>query len=135
MMIVSRLILKNWRNFRGVDVELGERMFIVGPNASGKSNLLDVFRFLHDISRQKGGGLQNAVALRGGLSKIRCLAARQDPEVSVEVYLAETAASAPLWRYQLGIKQQPRGNRQPYVAEEVVWRGDERILMRPNPED
>jgi len=134
-MIVSRLILKNWRNFRGVDVELGERMFIVGPNASGKSNLLDVFRFLHDISRQKGGGLQNAVALRGGLSKIRCLAARQDPEVSVEVYLAETAASAPLWRYRLGIKQQPRGNRQPYVAEEVVWRGDETILMRPNPED
>jgi recombinational DNA repair ATPase RecF len=38
-MIVSRLILKNWRNFRSVDVPLRERQFIVGPNASGKSNL------------------------------------------------------------------------------------------------
>ena len=38
-MIVSRLILKNWRNFREVDVPLQPRMFIVGPNAVGKSNL------------------------------------------------------------------------------------------------
>ncbi|MDP8314874.1 MAG: AAA family ATPase [Candidatus Celaenobacter antarcticus] len=40
-MIVSRLILKNWRNFRNVDVNLRERQFLVGPNASGKSNLLE----------------------------------------------------------------------------------------------
>ena len=134
-MIVSRLILKNWRNFRRVDVALGERMLIVGPNASGKSNLLDVFRFLRDVSRQTGGGLQNAVSLRGGLSKIRCLAARQDPEVSIEVHLAENGAAAPLWRYRLGIKQQGRGNRQPYVAEERVWKGDTEILTRPNEPD
>mgnify|MGYP002781015023 CR=1 FL=1 len=37
----TRLQLKNWKNFRKVDVELQERVFIVGPNAGGKSNLLD----------------------------------------------------------------------------------------------
>jgi len=33
-MIVSHLILKNWRNFQVVDVSLQERVFLVGPNAS-----------------------------------------------------------------------------------------------------
>jgi recombinational DNA repair ATPase RecF len=38
-MIISRLILKNWKNFKDVDLEMEERVFIVGANASGKSNL------------------------------------------------------------------------------------------------
>ena len=38
--------IRNWRNFRDLRFNVGPRLFIVGPNASGKSNLLDVFRFL-----------------------------------------------------------------------------------------
>lgn len=131
-MIATHLILNNWRNFRTVDVELQERMFIVGPNASGKSNLLDVFRFLRDLARQKGGGLQNAIDVRGGLSKIRCLAARQDPLVEIEIHLTE---SLNRWKYKISIKQEVRGNRQPYVEEEIVWKNDEEILKRPTEED
>ncbi|MDD9874780.1 MAG: AAA family ATPase, partial [Gammaproteobacteria bacterium] len=82
-MIVSRLTLKNWRNFREADVPLRERQFIVGPNASGKSNLLDVFRFLRDIAKSTGGGLQKAIQDRGGLSKVRCLSARRDTEILI----------------------------------------------------
>ena len=37
-----RLRLWNWRNFVDIDVELQRRAFLVGANASGKSNLLDV---------------------------------------------------------------------------------------------
>ncbi|KAF5410452.1 MAG: DNA replication and repair protein RecF [Candidatus Methanogasteraceae archaeon] len=74
-MIVSHITLKNWRNFQSVDVDLGNRVFLVGPNASGKSNFLDVFRFLRDIAKP-GGGLQKAISDRGGIPKIRCLAAR-----------------------------------------------------------
>ncbi|MDW8363215.1 MAG: hypothetical protein RMK74_12510 [Myxococcales bacterium] len=33
----TRIALANWRNFRKVDVPLRQRMFVVGPNASGKS--------------------------------------------------------------------------------------------------
>ncbi|HEC14719.1 MAG TPA: chromosome segregation protein SMC, partial [Rhodospirillales bacterium] len=47
-MRVLRLSLENWRNFRKVDVPLQQRVFIAGPNASGKSNLLDAIRFLQD---------------------------------------------------------------------------------------
>lgn len=50
-MLVSHLSVRNWRNFREIDVDLTRRVFLVGPNASGKSNFLDVLRFLRDIAK------------------------------------------------------------------------------------
>lgn len=133
-MIVSRVIVKNWRNFQAVDVPLGERVFLVGPNASGKSNFLDVFRFLRDIAKP-GGGLQQAVSNRGSISKIRCLAATRYPNLEIEIHLANAARQKPLWKYAIGIKQEVRGYRQPLLTHERVWRGDEQILDRPDKSD
>jgi predicted ATPase len=127
--------VKNWRNFPKVDVRLRERQFMVGPNASGKSNLLDVFRFLRDIATTEGGGLQKAVKDRGGVSKLRSLAARRDPEIGIEVHLAEAPDDPPAWRYGLGIKQETRGKRQTYLTHESAWRGEEQVLRRPDTED
>ena len=134
-MIVSHISVKNWRNFRTVDVNLRERQFIVGPNASGKSNLLDVFRFLRDIAKPEGGGLQKAVKDRGGISKIRNLAARRDPEIAIEVHLADASGEPPGWRYALGLRQETRGYRQPYVTHERVWKKGQQILNRPDAEE
>jgi predicted ATPase len=132
-MIISRLILKNWRNFRALDVSFKERVFVIGPNASGKSNLLDVFRFLRDIAKP-GGGFQRAMFQRGGLSKVRCLAARKEPDVEIEVALSENG-STPIWRYAIGITQQVRGYRQPILRFERVWSGNKLIRERPDVED
>ena len=134
-MMIKRLIVKNWRNFRELDVPLRERQFIVGANASGKSNLLDIFRFLRDIVKAEGGGLQKAVKDRGGVSKIRSLAARQDPEIAIEIYLADNAESAENWRYAIGIRQEPRGYRQPFLTYERVWKDGKQILDRPDSDD
>lgn len=133
-MIVSHLVLKNWRNFRLVDVKLGDRVFLVGPNASGKSNFLDVFRFLRDISKQ-GGGLQKAINDRGGLSKLRCLAARQNPDIEIEIRLSEPPMFINIWKYAIGIKQEPRGYRQPYLKYEHVLKNNQWIINRPDKND
>lgn len=133
-MIISYVRLKNWKNFRSVKVPLKNRIFLAGPNACGKSNFLDVFRFLRDITK-RGGGLQQAVENRGGISKIRCLAARKEPDVEIEVHLSNTTSEKPLWRYCIGIKQQPRGSRLPYLAYEYIWEGEEQILKRPDDSD
>lgn len=133
-MIISHLILKNWRNFKSVDIPLGRRAFLVGPNASGKSNLLDVFRFLRDIAKP-GGGLQKSIIERGGLSKIRCLSARENPLIEIEVHLAEAHDQPPIWKYAIGIKQEPRGYRHPILAYEKVWRNSTQLLSRPEPDD
>ncbi|WP_446008759.1 AAA family ATPase [Candidatus Electrothrix sp.] len=134
-MIVSRLRLKNWRNFSEMDIPLRQRQFIVGPNGSGKSNLLDVFRFLRDIAKSEGGGFQKAVKNRGGLSKLRCLSAQRDPEIIVDVELAEAMDTEPVWRYALGIDRERPGSRQLCLSFEKVWKKSKLILDRPNQED
>lgn len=133
-MIVSRVKLKNWKNFKEVDIPLAERVFVVGPNAAGKSNFLDVFRFLRDIAKP-GGGLQKAVTDRGGISKIRSLAARTFPDVEIEIHFSEFGEKTVKWKYSIGIKQETRGFRQPFLTHEKVWKEDKLIVNRPDSDD
>jgi len=56
----TRLHLQTWRNFVSAELAIGERVFLVEPNACGKSNLLDAFRFLRDLAKN-GGALQQAI--------------------------------------------------------------------------
>jgi predicted ATPase len=79
-----------------VDVALQNRAFLVGPNASGKSNFLDAFRFLRDVVTS-GSGFQKAVRDRGGVSRVRNLAARRYRDVVIQVALQEEEEIA--WRY------------------------------------
>jgi len=134
-MIVSHIRLKNWRNFREVDVPLQERQFLIGANATGKSNFLDVFRFLRDLSKSDGGGLQAAVRCRGGVSKIRSLAARKDPEIVIDVSLSDPSQETPRWRYVLGFKQEPRGQRSTFLTKEQVYQDGRQLVNRPTKED
>ena len=134
-MIINRLIVKNWRNFQEIDVELSPRQFIVGANASGKSNLLDIFRFLRDIVKAEGGGFQKAVKDRGGVSKLRCLAARRDPEIAIEVHLADNSKPQTTWRYAIGFRLEPWGHRRTYLTYERVWKNGQQLLNRPDEAD
>ncbi|MYH27362.1 MAG: AAA family ATPase [Acidobacteria bacterium] len=132
-MRVMRLTLENWRNFTSVDVPLEQRVFIAGPNAAGKSNLLDAFRFLRDITIP-GGGLQKALLDRGGVSKVRCLAARRHPAVALDVRIGESSDDPEsVWRYRLSIVQD--NQRRPLIEEERVERGRRKLLVRPDDDD
>jgi predicted ATPase len=137
MMIVTSISLENWKNFRSAkDVHLQQRTFIIGPNAAGKSNLLDVFRFLRDLAKQEGGGLQRAIKERKGVSKIRSLSARNNPGVSISVSLSsESDGNGTEWRYELGFQQENRGARRILIKHERVWKDNEKILDRPDADD
>jgi predicted ATPase len=126
-----KLELKNWKNFTAVEVQIPERLFLVGPNASGKSNLLDAFRFLRDLA-SSGGGFQEAVARRGGVSAIRCLAARRYPDVELRVELQE-ADDGQRWVYEVAFHQDQQ--RRPQLKKERVLRQDQELLSRPNEDD
>lgn len=132
-MRLTRLGLSNWRNFTKVDVELSLRVFVVGPNASGKSNLLDALRFLHDVVAV-GGGFRSAVRARNGVPRIRCLSARREPNVAIDVTLGNPdEPSGDVWRYKLVFGQDSK--KQPVVKEEAVWKRGDQVLKRPNDDD
>ncbi len=135
-MMIKRLQLKNWRNFKKVEISLRDRVYVIGPNASGKSNLLDVLRFLRDVAKPEGGGLQRAVKDRGGLTKLRCLLARKDTEVLIELDLADKADAQMSWRYTLGFKSEGTGAQRVIVSKEKVQDAHGNILIdRPNEQD
>lgn len=123
--------LENWRNFTLVDAALQQRVFLVGPNAAGKSNLLDGFRFLHDIVAV-GGGFQEAVRKRGGVSRLRSLAARRYPDVVVQVDIGNDEEPQ-AWTYDLHFGQDNR--QRPMVRHERVVRAGRTIIERPDAAD
>jgi predicted ATPase len=134
-MIITNIQVKNWRNFREANIPLRERMFLVGPNACGKSNFLDIFRFLRDVAKS-GGGLQTAVRERGGLSKIRCLSARSTPDVEIEIALSDETNGPIEWTYSIGIKQERIGSRTIVcLSHERVLKRTDTILNRPDEQD
>lgn len=128
-----RLRLRNWKNFLRVDVALQDRLFLVGANASGKSNFLDAFRFLRDIALS-GSGFREAVLhpRRGGVSGIRCLAARQYPDVEITVHLEEEGGGF-AWEYEIAFHQDKQ--RRPRIRTERVSRDGKALVKRPNKQD
>src|SRR5439155_14319686 len=110
--------LENWKNFTRVDVPLQTRAFLIGANASGKSNFLDVFRFLSDLVRV-GGGFQEALRARGGVSKLRSLSARRYPEIIIEVAVGSDD-DPDEWNYRLSFTQD--NQRRQILKEERVIR-------------
>lgn len=137
-MYISKLKMRNWKNFRAAEVGLAETTYLLGPNASGKSNFLDVFRFLRDIVNPNGGGFQQAVKSRGGLSKLRCLAARQNPTVDIEVEFRESLdlpEGPPDWCYKLSFSTGKSGKKRPQVKAESAYKHGTLIFNRPDDED
>lgn len=75
MPALVELTARNFRSLRDVTVEFGDFNVLVGPNGSGKTNLLDLLSFIGDSVRTdlgpaltKRGGF-NAVCFRGARKK------------------------------------------------------------------
>jgi len=65
--MIKRLRVRNYLSLKDIDLELGGRNLLVGPNMSGKSNLIDCFRFLTTMVTS---GLNKAFLDRGGFTEV-----------------------------------------------------------------
>lgn len=128
----TALRLERWRNFSRININLAKRAFFVGPNASGKSNLLDVFRFLRDIV-SVGGGFQEAVLSRGGIKSLRSLSARKPSDIFLEFQIGNDEI-IDLWNYKLRFRYDTRLHI-PLINSEIVENCGKRVLTRPEPND
>ena len=123
-MYISEVKLENWCNFgKESKTKLAPVSYVVGVNASGKSNLLDALRFLRDVANPIGGGFQYAIRERGEIKKIRCLHARASTDVTIEVTLAKNAAT-PAWQYKLSFNRQIAGSHLHIITQEVIRKYD-----------
>jgi predicted ATPase len=77
---ITRIKVSNFKSFDELELDLRPLSVVVGANAAGKSNFLEIFRFLRDIADH---GLENAVSLQGGMEYLANLRMGKDQPVSL----------------------------------------------------
>jgi predicted ATPase len=135
-MLITRIELRNWRNFKAASIDPSAGVtYLVGPNASGKSNFLDALRFLRDIAKPIGGGLQTALIERGGFSKVRCHHTYGPKAVGgTDLWIKVSARDENTdWTYELSVNYPKVGSREfAHVSREIVRKDGAEILVRPS---
>ena len=66
-MRISKIEVQNFKNFGKQTFEFNDVHVIIGANASGKSNFIEIFEFLKKI---KEDGIQNAIDFFGGVNSL-----------------------------------------------------------------
>ncbi len=72
----------NFKTFGDLDIQLDDLNVVVGANASGKSNLVQLFAFLRDLAES---GLENAISIHGGPQYLRNVNCEPDSLVTIEL--------------------------------------------------
>ncbi len=65
--MIKQLKIRGYKSLKKLDLELGPLTALIGPNAGGKTNLLDFFAFLSEAVNEK---MQKAVPDRGGFQSL-----------------------------------------------------------------
>ena len=87
-MAIKKIKVSNFKTFKDLDLELGSFNVVIGANASGKSNLTQILRFLRDA---EDNDLKNAVSMHGGLDYLCNLNAKASDELKFEIVLDKKA--------------------------------------------
>lgn len=111
--MIDRIVVKNFKSLRGVDLTLGRMNLLIGANASGKSNFLEALRVLQGIGRGLtvtqvlDGVLDDANArewqgIRGGSSKVCCTGdPGSDQGVTIEAHGRLGANISGGWEFEI----------------------------------
>ncbi|SPE26928.1 SMC domain protein [Candidatus Sulfopaludibacter sp. SbA6] len=107
---------KNFKSFKDLDIRLDNLNVLIGANASGKSNFVQLFKFIRDIAEK---GLGNAVSLQGGARYLRNANCGEGDQVSFELSI-EHDLVASLVRSEYRLSLAFSGGRQVSIAEEEL---------------
>ncbi len=112
--MLTKIQVKNFKSLKNVTLDLGPRNVLVGANMAGKSNVIDLFRFIYDMTfpRQPSGSgaLSNAVFERGGFGELLW---KGGNEQTISIALSGTTLeNGPDWRweYEISIQGEAYGN-------------------------
>ena len=74
------------RHYKSLDdgrIDFSDRVTVlVGPNAAGKSNVVDCLRFVRDAV---SSGIEHAVSARGGIARIRQYSKTKPYKLSIKL--------------------------------------------------
>lgn len=84
--VISRVRASNFRSIESINLELARLSVFVGQNGVGKSNIIDVLRFVRDCLTR---GVDQALLDRGGMGAVRRFGAQSaEPDIQIELRCA-----------------------------------------------
>ena len=123
-----RLIYLNVQHYKSLEnVELGNIQpltVLVGPNAAGKSNVIDVLKFLRDMVSES---LEHAISRRNGITAIRQHSRTRPYQISIKLCLLDENFEDEKAReasYEITISSLVAGNYK-IERESAVWYEDD----------
>jgi predicted ATPase len=141
--MIKVLHVKNFRSFKDVKIELGKFNVVIGSNASGKSNFVEIFRFLKDI---RNFGLNNALGKRGDPKYLTNLkigsseplhmrietGVKLSDTISKEEIEIEIKIEEPI--YEFTLKFDKEGSEYEITEDRLIQKkGDKEIILEGNP--
>lgn len=119
--MIQKLILQNWKSFATAELFVDPLTFVIGNNASGKSNILDAFLFLLRIAN--GQQIKTAIngetgipPLRGGLDWVFRLGTTEC-QIGVEINTDRTEIS---YKYLITLRKTNGINGCEITSEQLV---------------
>jgi predicted ATPase len=107
--MVKRIKVRNFLSLKDVDLELRSLNVLVGPNMSGKSNLIECFKFLQEVvsrpQRNDVPSFQEAFSRRGGFGEVVWKGQAEGP-IALELF-AETPEAC---HYSISARRGEYGN-------------------------
>jgi predicted ATPase len=81
-MFIKNLDISNFKSFKDLAIDLNNFNVLIGANASGKSNFIQVFRFIKDLAKY---GLGNAISYQGGIEYLKNIKTPFDEPISIKI--------------------------------------------------
>lgn len=99
--MINKLYVKNFRSLAEVEVKLDGLTVLVGQNGSGKSNFVDVLRFMADAVKK---GMETAIDERHGIKSIRRWAPKRPYDIKISLDIGKSNISQIDCNYSIEIK-------------------------------
>lgn len=100
MPMLCSLKVEQYKSLKRVEWEPGPVSILIGPNASGKSNLIDALRFLHEAV---SSDVETAVGRRGGFENLLFQGERWGDRFIISLHYQPTDRSREPLRYHVQI--------------------------------
>ena len=102
--LITRVVLKNYKSIASCSVPLRPLIFLVGQNGSGKSNFLDALRL---VSESLNTSLDHALRERGGINEVRRRSSGHPTHFGIRLEFTLPDSSTGHYAFRVGAK--PKG--------------------------
>lgn len=119
-MHISRVVIKNFRNFKHLDVDLGQNVVIFGENGVGKTNFLEALRLVLDPARErrlfKEDFHRPGVAFKGTIIEVHIYLSDVE-DSKLKTVLTDCLVQDDPVVYQISYRFHPKDNKDPDDAD------------------